>query len=139
MLQVGGREAYSKHLYDERHPLIIHAKHPISTLLIRSEHMRLLHAGPTLLATSLGHHYHLVKRRSLIRSITRACVVCRRRSRPHPQKMGQLPAERVTPGSVFNKIGVDYAGPIYTKIGSVRKPTIVWLCYRESSAPRSSY
>ena len=125
MLRVGGREAYSQRLYDERHPLIIHAKHPISTLLIRCEHMRLLHAGPALLATSLGHRYHLVKGRSLIRSITRACVVCRRRSRPHPQKMGQLPAERVAPGSVFNKIGVDYAGPIYTKIGSVRKPTIV--------------
>ena len=39
--------------------------------------------------------------------------------------MGQLPAERVTPGSVFDKVGVDYAGPVYTKIGPVRKPTIV--------------
>ena len=39
--------------------------------------------------------------------------------------MGQLPAERVTPGSVFDKVGVDYAGPIYTKIGAVRRPKIV--------------
>ena len=39
--------------------------------------------------------------------------------------MGQLPAERVTPGSDFDKVGVDYAGPVYTKIGPVRKPTIV--------------
>ena len=39
--------------------------------------------------------------------------------------MGQLPVERVTPGSVFDKVGVDYAGPVYTKIGPVRKPTIV--------------
>jgi hypothetical protein len=39
--------------------------------------------------------------------------------------MGQLPAERVTAGSVFDKVGVDYAGPVYTKVGSVCKPTFV--------------
>ncbi len=30
--------------------------------------------------------------------------------------------ERVTPDSVF---GVDYAGPVYIKLGAVRKPTII--------------
>ena len=39
--------------------------------------------------------------------------------------MGQLPLERVTPGCVFEKVGVDYAGPFLTKYGMVRKPTIV--------------
>ena len=67
----------------------------------------------------------LVKGRNVIRSITRACVICRRKSRARPQMMGQLPAERVTPGSVLDKVGVNYAGPIYTKIGAVRRPTIV--------------
>ena len=33
--------------------------------------------------------------------------------------MGQLPAERVTLGSVFDKVGVDYVGLVYTKIGAV--------------------
>ena len=39
--------------------------------------------------------------------------------------MGQLPLERVTPGIVFEKVGVDYAGPVYLKLGHVRKPTII--------------
>ena len=39
--------------------------------------------------------------------------------------MGQLPMERVTPDLVFNRVGVDYAGPILTKYGYVRKPTLV--------------
>ena len=125
MLRVGGREANSGRSYDRRHPLIIHAKHQIATLIIRIEHLRLLHAGPSLLITSLSRRYHLIKGRSLVRSITRACVICRRGSRPQPQLMGQLPAERVTAGAVFDKVGVDYAGPVYTKIGSTRKPTIV--------------
>ncbi len=125
MLRVGGREANSKRSYDARHPLIIHAKHPLVDLIVHCEHMRPLHAGPLLLSTSLSRRYHIVRGRNLIRSITRACVICRCRSRPQHQMMGQLPAERVTAGSVFDKVGVDYARPVYTKIGSVRKPTLV--------------
>ena len=44
--------------------------------------------------------------------------------------LGQLPVERNTPGSVFDKVGVDYAGPVLIKYGYVRKPTIVkaYIC-----------
>ena len=125
LLRVGGREKHFKRPYDAQHPMILHAKHPISTLLVRAEHVRLLHAGPLLLSASLSRRFHLVKGRNVIRSLTRACVICRRKSRAKPQMMGQSPAERVTPGSVFDKVGVDYAGSIYTKIGAVRRPKIV--------------
>lgn len=39
--------------------------------------------------------------------------------------MGQLPSERVTPDIVYDKLGVDYAGPVYIKLGAMRRPTIV--------------
>ena len=44
--------------------------------------------------------------------------------------MGQLPMERVTPDLVFERVGVDYAGPVYVKHGHVRKPTVVksYIC-----------
>lgn len=44
--------------------------------------------------------------------------------------LGQLPLERVTPGSVFEKVGVDYAGPLQIKYGMVRKPVTVkaYIC-----------
>ena len=44
--------------------------------------------------------------------------------------LGQLPVERITPSPVFNKVGVDYAGPINVKHGYVRKPTVVkaYIC-----------
>ena len=44
--------------------------------------------------------------------------------------MGQLSIERVTPGPIFERVGVDYAGPIYVKYGNIRKPTIVkaYIC-----------
>ena len=44
--------------------------------------------------------------------------------------MGQLPKERVTPDIVFDKVGIDYAGPVLIKHAHVRKPTIVkaYIC-----------
>ena len=126
LLRVGGRQKHSMSTYESKRPLILHGKHPISHLIIRTEHLRLLHAGPTLLGSSLNQRYHIVGGRSVIRSITRACVTCRRNSvKPQPQMLGQLPIERITPGPVVDKVGVDYAGPFLIKYGYVRKPTIV--------------
>ena len=44
--------------------------------------------------------------------------------------LGQLPIERMTPGPVFDKVGVDYAGPVLVKYGHVRKLTVVkaYIC-----------
>ena len=61
-----------------------------------------------------------------VHSIAHGCITCRRVSaRPTSQILGQLPIERITPGPVFDKTGLDYAGPIYIKQGHVRKPTMV--------------
>ncbi len=131
VLRVGGRQENAESSYDCRHPIILPSKHPLVKLLIRSEHIRLLHGGYLLLARSLSRRFHIVGGHKAIRSITRSCVICRRRSaKPRPPMMGQLPKERVTPDAVFNKVGLDYAGPVYLKRGSVRKPTIVkaYIC-----------
>ena len=126
LLRVGGRQQNSRLSYDRQHPIILHGTHPVSKLLIHAEHLRLLHAGPLLVSVSLGRRFHIVGGRRAICSITRRCVICRRKSlRPQPPLMGQLPAERVTPDLVFNRVGIDYAGPICTKYGHVRKPTLV--------------
>ena len=114
--------ADNKMTFDRQHPIVLCGKHPLSKLLI---HLRLLHAGPLLISASLGRRFYIVGGCRAIRSITCRCVICRRRSmRPQPPLMGQLPTERVTPDLVFNRVGVDYAGPIYTKCGSMRKPTL---------------
>ena len=38
---------------------------------------------------------------------------------------GTTPNRKVTPDVVFENTGVDYAGPVYTKYGYVRKPMVV--------------
>ena len=78
IIRVGGREQKSNRAYSTQHPVVIHGSHPATRLLIHSEHIRLLHAGPTLLSCSLNSCFHIVGRRKTVRSVTRACVTCRR-------------------------------------------------------------
>ena len=126
LLRVGGRVHNSSFSYSQRHPVVLHSRHPLTKLIIRAEHVRLLHAGPTLTSSSLASRFHIIGQRRAVRTITRACVTCRRTmARPQPQIMGQLPIERMTPGLVFERTGIDYAGPVYLKLGRVRRPVLV--------------
>ena len=102
LLRVGGRESNSRGTYASQHPVILHSAHPVTRLMIRTEHLRLLHAGPALLSCALDRRYHIVGGRKAVRSVTRACVTCRRTSiKPQNQVIGQLPAERVSPDLVL--------------------------------------
>ena len=126
LVRVGGRVQNARISYDTKHPVILHGRHPITKLIISSEHVRLLHAGPTLVMASLCRRYHIIGCRNAVRSITRKCITCRKTTvKPQTQLLGQLPPERITPSSVFENVGVDYAGSFHIKYGSVRKLTIV--------------
>ena len=77
-------------------------------LLIHTEHLRLLHAGPTLFTTyPTRHTIIIVGGRRLIRP-TRNCITCRKFStKPNPKCWDrQLPPERVTPSPVFDKVRI---------------------------------
>ena len=77
VLRVGGRQENAKAAYDNRHPTILPANHPLVKLLIRSEHLCLLHASHLLTSASLFRHFHIVGGHKAVRAITRSCIVCR--------------------------------------------------------------
>lgn len=57
----------------------------------------------------------------MLKSIINKCLVCQRKwARPVRQGMGDLPAVRCSPGSTFNHVGIDYAGPLYITQGRGR-------------------
>ena len=106
--------------------MILPGSHVVTKLLIRTEHLRLLHADSTIVAAMLSHCFHILGARKAIRTIACSCIICRCVSaKPKPQLLGQLPADRLKPGSVFERVGVDYAGPVLLKSGPVHKPKIV--------------
>ena len=100
-------------------------------ILVEKEHLRLLHAGPTLVASALAQKFHIMGNCRIIRTVTRGCVTCRHvAGQPRPQLLEQLPSDRLNPGMVFDKVGVDYARPIMVKSGPVRRPAITkaYMC-----------
>ena len=131
MLRVGGRLSNSKLSFSQSHPVILDGKHAVTKLIIEAEHLRLLHAGPTQLQSSLSERYHILGARRTVRAVTRKCIPCRRLAvKPQAQLLGQLPEERVSPSPPFYRTGVDYAGPFQIKYGYVKRPTIVktYIC-----------
>ena len=88
LLCMGGRLGLSELPYTKRHPLVLPGKHQLMKLIIRNEHIRLLHVGPQRL--------HIIGARRAVRAITGSCVACRRiAGKPHPQLLCQLPWERL--------------------------------------------
>ena len=55
--------------------------------------------------------------------------------------MGRLLVERVTPGPIFNKVGVDFSGPLVVKYGHVRRPTLTkaYVCVFVSLSVKAVY
>ena len=136
LLRVGGRIGRANLPYTKRHPILLPRCHVFTELLIRSEHRRLLHAGPTLVSASLSRRFCILNSGRAIRSIVRSCVQCRKvAARPNPQIFGQLPTDRINPKATFECVGNDYAGPILVKSGPVRRPVLrksyvaVFVCF----------
>jgi hypothetical protein len=105
---VSGREQELKFAYCMMHPFIMSGKHPLTTLMIQTEHLRLLHAGPTLLMSSLSRRYHIVGGKRVFHSITRACVTCWRASQK--PKLKWFIARRGKPSLVWSDHGSNFVG-----------------------------
>ncbi|XP_076245382.1 uncharacterized protein LOC143185936 [Calliopsis andreniformis] len=112
LIRLGGRLANAKLSYDERFPIILYSKHPLTDLIILHEHSQLLHGGCQLVIASIRRKYCPLSCRLIVRNLLRKCIRCFR-VKPNTVNytMGDLPASRVTPSRAFSTCGVDYAGP----------------------------
>lgn len=113
MLRVGGRLHNALINEDTKHPILIPHKSHFTNLLIADAHERTLHGGPQLVLNYLRSRYWVIGAKSVVRQYVRKCITCVRHSRQdNHQRMGLLPAARVTAHRSFLRCGVDYAGPI---------------------------
>lgn len=116
IIRVGGRLQKSNFSYEKKHPIILPSKHTLSDLIVKHEHIRLLHAGPQALLSSIRENYWPLSGRNLIRKIVHNCVHCFKiKPRHMDYLMGNLPQSRVMPARPFLSCGVDYAGPFLIK------------------------
>ncbi|XP_076382083.1 uncharacterized protein LOC143260481 [Megalopta genalis] len=116
VIRLGGRLANAQLNYDEKYPIILPAKHQLTRLIIKHEHIQLLHAGCQLVMSAIRRRYWPLSLRTTVKGILRQCVQCFRvKPRLASYTMGDLPASRIIPSRAFTTCGVDYAGPFPIK------------------------
>lgn len=131
VLRLDGRLNNTEFNFERKHPALLHGRHHLTKLLMRAEHLRLLHAGPQLLMSSLREQFWPIGGRTLARKVVKQCIICTRyRAKTMEPLMGHLPASRVTQSYPFQICGTDFAGPfqISSKIGRGNRISKCYLC-----------
>lgn len=112
LLRVGGRIEKSQESFATKHPILL-PKSKLTKMIIAREHVRQLHAAPTLLLASLRQRYWPIAGRRMTKKVYHECHTCvRAKPQPLKQLMGNLPESRVTLIKPFHSTGIDFAGPI---------------------------
>lgn len=113
IIRVGGRLQQSDLSWEQRFPIILPSKHKFTKLLIRYEHLRHFHAGPSLLRSVLRRKFWIMQQNIAIQSCIHKCHTCIKiKSDTRSQMMGVLPRARIVPSRAFQVSGVDYFGPV---------------------------
>ncbi|CAB4022425.1 hypothetical protein AC249_AIPGENE7361, partial, partial [Paramuricea clavata] len=117
LIRVGDRIQDVPVTYDTRHPIVVDGKSEIGRLIITESHHQLSHGPTDYVLSSIRTRYWLVNGRSEIKKYANKCLYCKkRRVKPMPPRMGNLPRRRLTPFlPPFMHTFVDLFGPIYIK------------------------
>ncbi len=107
----------------------LHNRSKFTRLLLTTAHHSHRHPGVSTLQNIISETYYVSGLRNLLKAISRACSSCQRAyARPLSQQLGLLPSVRTTPAHPFQKVGIDFAGPMLIRRGYTRKP-LVEKCY----------
>ncbi|GFX27057.1 integrase catalytic domain-containing protein [Trichonephila clavipes] len=131
IIRVGGRLKNSILADSQKHPILLPKTDHVVNLIISDYHLKLLHAGPQLLQAALREKFWILSARDAVRRVVRICISCfRNRPKFAEQIMGDLPESRVCPSSVFQRTGIDFAGPflIRSSKGRGSRNTKCYIC-----------
>ncbi|GFY54262.1 integrase catalytic domain-containing protein [Trichonephila inaurata madagascariensis] len=130
IIRVGGRLKNSILPDSQKHPILLPKIDHVVNLIITDYHLK-LHAGPQLLQAALREKFWILSARDAVRRVVRRCNPCfRNRPRFTEQIMGDLLESRVCPSSVFQRTGIDFAGPflIRSSKGRGSRSTKCYIC-----------
>ena len=137
VLCVGGRLQRSSLPVASKHPIVLPSAHHVTSLIVLHAHAAEGHSGPLHTLAKIREKYWVVRGHATVRKVLNTCTICRvRRASPGQQFMAPLPTPRVTPGRApFASCGVDYAGPLLTRVG--RSNTKRYICLFTCLATRA--
>ncbi|GFX79806.1 integrase catalytic domain-containing protein [Trichonephila clavipes] len=134
IIRVGGRLKNSILADSQKHPILLPKTDHVVNLIISDYHLK-FHAGPQLLQAALREKFWILSVRDAVRRVVRRCIPCfRNRPKFAEQIMGGLPESRVCPFSVFQRTGIDFAGPFLIRSSREEEAGILSATSASSSA-----
>ncbi|XP_033221034.1 uncharacterized protein LOC117175436 [Belonocnema kinseyi] len=116
VLRVGGRLRNSDLNYGQKHPILLPQNHNVTALIIRDQHLKLLHGGSQATLNATRNNYWIINEKTTVKKVIRKCVICCRANPLVPTYgMGDLPKNRTIFKRAFLHTGVDYWSPFYIK------------------------
>ena len=133
MLRVGGRILDRAAISDcAKHPIILPAESPISSLILNGIHRSVGHRGRNSIQAEARQRFWIIRASYIIKKLLAKCVTCRRyRAKCLGQKMADLPVDRTIAGEPpFSRVGMDFFGHIEVKRGrsTVKRYGVVFTC-----------
>ena len=127
LIRCNARLQYSDLLDSTKYPILLPRSHPITSLIIRHNHLNLLHSGASNTLSRVRQTFWIPAGRRAVKAEFAKCLVCQRtEGGPFATpKMAPLPSERVNPAISFTNCGVDYFGSLYVK--GVKENKKVWV------------
>ena len=131
ILRVGGRLHFANDLtFEQKHPIIIPAKHQVTANLIREAHKLTQHGNCKETLAYIRQKFYFFRMSDRIKYYIRNCVSCFKfQKQLKNELMGSLPPARVNTSRPFLHTGVDYAGPLSVKVwrGKIKTYYKAWV------------
>ncbi|GFU32858.1 integrase catalytic domain-containing protein [Trichonephila clavipes] len=116
ILRVGGRLKHLTLSEFQKHQMMLPKAHHLTDLIIEHYHKKSLHSGLQTTLYLIRQFYWIPSGENHVRRILNKCITCfRTKTQTINQMKGDLPRDRIVPSRPFEKVGLDYAGPIITK------------------------
>ena len=127
-IRVGGRLAQGQFKDSKKFPYLISKACTLAVLILRHCHEATLHDGGLLTLNTSREEFWLLNGKDTTRRVIKDCVICSRFENKPPIQMADLPMERITVAKSFQTVGLDLAGPIFTK-PKVKTYIAVIVCF----------
>jgi len=116
---LGGRLQCADLSREQQHPLLLDGAHHFTELFILQTHVRLHHFGVRIILSQLRSEFWILRVRQTVKRVLHTCLACKMMKNPQGQQIeAPLPFDHVKPSWPFAVISVDFAGPLYIKVGS---------------------
>ena len=102
---------------EAKYPIILPKSHRLTELLVFECHKNVKHLKTAATLTEFRSRFWVTKGRQFVKKLLKQCFLCRKHDgKPyHEPPSAPLPKFRVSEAPPFTHVGVDFAGPLYTK------------------------